>query len=293
MTDEHPQHFHHVGLLSHPMRQETLYLARQIAQWLNEQAIEATVLSDWDNQLLHDHMEEWDLVISLGGDGTMLRVARASAVHGVPVAGVNMGHLGFLTAFSPNSWREGLAAVLRGDYWLEKRLMLDVTWWCGSRFVCNDEALNDVVISRGALARLVEFETYIDGAWTTTYRADAVVIATPTGSTAYALAAGGPILPPELHNLVIVPVAAHLSLSRPLVLSGDATVEIVVHRSHQAVVTVDGQMMGEMEDGDRVVVRATQHKSHFVRIAGKTYFYRSILDRMEPKQLSSETGRKR
>ncbi|MBN1285328.1 MAG: NAD(+)/NADH kinase [Anaerolineae bacterium] len=292
MTDERAPHFHRVGLLSHPMRQESLYLARQIAQWLAEQSIEATILSQWDQGTVYDHLDDWDLIVSLGGDGTMLRAARASAIQGVPVVGINMGHLGFLTEFSPQSWQDGLAAVLRGEYWLEKRLLLEVTWWCGSRFVCRDEALNDVVISRGATARLVEFETYIDEAWTTTYRADALIIATPTGSTAYALAAGGPILPPELHNLVIVPVAPHLSLARPLVLSGDAGIEVIVHRSHQAVVTVDGQLMGELEDGDRVVVRAARHTSRFIRTGGRTYFYRSILDRMEPKQLS-ESGRTR
>ncbi len=293
MTDEPAHAFRRIALLPHPHRQETVYLAHQIVQWLEKQGITAIALHEWDRETVHQHAEGWDMVISIGGDGTMLRAARASAVWGVPVLGINMGHLGFLTAFDPHGWTESLAAVLRGDYWIEERLMLDVTWLRGDTQVCHDEALNDVVMGRGTMARLVEFETYIDSAWTTTYRADALIVATPTGSTAYALAVGGPILPPELHNVEIVPVAAHLSLSRPLVLSGDAIIEVVIHCSHEAMLAVDGQMLGTLANHDRVVIQATRHASRFVRVGERTYFYRSILDRMEPKQLSSGSGKQR
>jgi NAD+ kinase len=282
VTGESSHPFCHVGVLAHPQRPETFPLADQIAHWLREQGVVASVLTEWDQEGARADALGWDLVISIGGDGNVLRAARVCAVRGVPVLGVNMGRMGFLTEMSPSDWEEGLAAVLRGDYWLEDRLMIAAEWWHGGDFMCREEALNEAVVSRGVIARLVEFETYIDGAWTTTYRGDGLIVATPTGSTAYSLAVGGPILPPELRNLVLVPVAAHMCMDRPMVLSGDAVIEIVVHRRHQAILTVDGRLVGELEDGDRVVVRAADHVSHFVRTGEHTYFYRSILDRMEP-----------
>ena len=281
MVDERAAHFQRVGILAHPQRPETFAFADQVGHWLNDLDVEATVLTAWDQQ--HVDVSACDLAIAIGGDGTVLRVARICAAPGVPVLGINMGRLGFLAELSPSDWEAGLRAVMRGDYWLEERMMIVAEWRSNDAFIYREEALNEVVISRGLMARLVEFETYIDGAWTTAYRADALIIATPTGSTAYALAVGGPILPPELHNLIVVPVAAHLSLDRPLVLSGDAVVEVVTHCSHQAVLTVDGQLVGELRDGDRVTIRATEHVSRFVRTGERTYFYRSILDRMEPK----------
>ncbi len=282
MADERPRRFHRVGILAHPQRPETFALADQVARWLSEREIEATVLTRWDQE--HTDPAGWDLAIGIGGDGTVLRVARVCAAPGVPVLGINMGRLGFLAEMSPSDWQAGLTAVLRGDYWLEERLMIMAEWRSNDQLVYREEALNEVVISRGIIARLVEFETYIDDAWTTTYRADALIVATPTGSTAYALAVGGPILPPELRNLVLVPVAAHLSLDRPMVVSGDAVVEVVTHCAHQAVLTVDGRLAGQLQDGDRVIIRATGHVSRFVRTGERTYFYRSILDRMEPKK---------
>lgn len=281
MTDEHPRTFKCVGILAHPQRPETFSLADQVAAWLRARDIEATALMHWDQE--HTNPSGWNLAIGIGGDGTVLRAARVCAALGVPVVGINMGRLGFLAEMSPSDWQAGMAAVLRGDYWIEERLMIEAEWSTNSDVVYREEALNEVVISRGIVARIVEFETYIDSAWTTTYRADALIIATPTGSTAYALAVGGPILPPELRNLVVVPVAAHLSLDRPLVLSGNAVIEVVTHCSHQAVLTVDGRLAGQLEDGDRVTIRATGHVSRFVRTGERTYFYRSILDRMEPK----------
>lgn len=281
MADERPRSPRRVGVLAHPQRPETFALADQIARWLGERGVEATVLTTWDRERTDPAV--WDLVVAIGGDGTVLRAARLCAASGVPVVGVNMGRLGFLAEMSPGDWMNGLDAVLHGDYWTEERLMIVAELYSGDEMVCREEALNDVVISRGVVARLVEYETYIDRAWTTTYRADALIIATPTGSTAYALAVGGPILPPELHNMIIVPVAAHLSLDRPLVVSGDAIVEVVTHCSHQAVLTVDGRLAGEVGDGDRVVVRTSEHVSRFVRTGERTYFFRAILDRMEPK----------
>ena len=141
-----------------------------------------------------------------------------------------------------------------------------------------------MVISRGAIAKSVLLETYIDGGWTTTYHCDGLIVATPTGSTAYALAVGGPILPPELKNILVVPVAPHLSMERPMVLSQGATVEVTVDPTGtEVVLTVDGELLVGMESSDHVVIRASDSISRFVRLRERNYFYRSLLDRLEPR----------
>jgi NAD+ kinase len=151
--------------------------------------------------------------------------------------------------------------------------------------VCTD-ALNDVVISRGSIARSVWLETYIDDLWATTYNADGLIVASPTGSTAYALAVGGPILSPQLHNILLIPVAAHLSMDRPLVLSAESQVKVLViprNQGSEVTVTVDGELIATMGVNDYVIVRASDKISRFIRLREEGYFYRSLLDRLEPR----------
>ena len=144
------------------------------------------------------------------------------------------------------------------------------------------EALNDVVISRGSLARLIRADAHIDGGHLVTYAADGVIVATPTGSTAYALAVGGPILPPELHNILVIPIAPHLSLERAIVLSEGAIVDLRVSTDHEAILTVDGQFTLALADGDRVVVRASPYHARFARVQERTYFYKTLMARLRP-----------
>ena len=272
-----------VGVLAHPRRPATFHITDEIASWLRDRGLDVVSRSEWDEREIQKLAPSLDLIISIGGDGSVLRAARVCARHGVPIFGVNMGRLGFLTEAGPDNWRERLALALAGDYWLERRMMVTACLWRADEKITCDYALNDVVISRGIIARLVRLETYIDGRWTTTYRADGVIISTPTGSTAYALAVGGPILPPELNNLVVVPICAHLSMDRAIVLDGSATVEVVIRTGHQGVLTLDGQLIAELTDGDRIITRASEHTSSFVRVGERDYFYRSLLDRLEPK----------
>jgi NAD+ kinase len=151
--------------------------------------------------------------------------------------------------------------------------------------ISESDALNDVVISRGARTHIISLETYIDSDWATTYNADALIIATATGSTAYALACGGPILPPELRNILVVPVAPHLSLERPIVLPEGATIQVIVTPDSQSeiMLSADGIAMGDLCSGDQVVVQASGNVSRFVRLRERNYFYRSLLDRLEPR----------
>jgi NAD+ kinase len=274
-----------IGILAHPLRPDTAPLAQQVAESLKVHGMETWVRTTWDASRARPLVRGSDLVIAIGGDGAMLRAARVCAPENVPVLGINTGRLGFLTETSPESWERSLSALIGGQYWIEQRMMIHCEARRNDALLGTSDALNDVVISRGAIAKSVQLETYIDGGWTTTYHCDGLIIATPTGSTAYALAVGGPILPPELKNILVVPVAPHLSMDRPMVLSQGSTVEVVVEPSTVAevVLTVDGELLSHLESSDQVVIRASDSVSRFVRLRDRNYFYRSLLDRLEPR----------
>lgn len=276
----------HIGILAHPLRPQTAPVAEAIATYLRARGIDAWVHTRWEERDVQAQVQAAEMVVAIGGDGAMLRAGRVCAPYRVPVLGVNMGQLGFLTEISgPTTWEAPLDIVLNGDYWVEERMMIRAGLVRGGVEIAAGDALNDMVISRGAASRTIWLETYIDEDWTTTYHADALVVATATGSTAYALACGGPILPPELRNILIVPVAPHLSMERPIVLSQGATVDVIAAQvnSDEIVLWIDGVMMGTMQPDDRLRIQASGHISRFVRLRERNYFYRSLLDRLEPR----------
>ncbi len=275
-----------IGILAHPLRTQTFPVAEQIAESLAARNILTFVFTRWKEDDVKSQVADCDLVVAIGGDGAMLRAARVCAPVGVPVLGVNMGQLGFLTEVrDPEDWNQVLDRLVSQDYWIERRMMIRVSIIRDGVQLVTDDALNDVVISGNITGRMVQLETYIDGNWATTYFADALIIATATGSTAYALAVGGPILPPELNNILIVPSAPHLSMERPIVLSEGATVEARPTSSSRGeiVLTTDGIMLAHLEPEDLVRIHASEHSSLFVRMRGRNYFYRSLLDRLEPR----------
>jgi len=272
-----------IGILHHPRLPESLTLAQSVADRLDALGAAAWVTSIRDEEAITRALSELDLVVTLGGDGTILRAARLAAPRGVPILGVNMGQLGFLAELQPGEVFTKLAAVLAGQYWLEHRLMVQVT------SIHNDGhcklaspllALNDAVVGRGSLSRTVRVETHIDADYLTTYIADGVIVATPTGSTAYALAAGGPILQPELQNLLLAPIAPHLTVVHSLVLLPTAVVELKVTTDHPASLTIDGQNDIPLDSGDVVTITASPHVSRFLRLQPKAYFYRTLLERL-------------
>jgi NAD+ kinase len=280
-----PTDFRRVGVLYHPHKPRSRDLAEELASELQARDVEAWLGMSRDDEAVRAHVADLDLLIVLGGDGSMLRAARIAAGHNTPVLGLNMGRIGFLSEMDPGNWRELLPRAFDGRFWIEERMMLEAESRRGDKLLGRHLALNDVVASRGSLARVVHLETYIDGDYLTTYVADGLIISTPTGSTAYALAVGGPILPPELRNIVVIPIAAHLSLNRAIVLAEGSTVSMRVRTDHQAILTVDGQFEFELQDGDRVEVRASEHFSQFVRLGKRSDFYRTLLTRLEPKPL--------
>lgn len=225
-----------------------------------------------------------DLLITLGGDGSILRAARAAAPLGVPILGINLGRVGFLTESGPDMWQEVLTRVLEGAFWIEERFMLRATLLRQGKEPRYTEALNDVVIGRGARTRVVHLAVSVDGGYLTTYVADGLVVATPTGSTAYALAAGGPILPPQLRNILLVPVAPHLSMAYSLVLAEGVRVHIAIAEGRPAVLTVDGEVRGRLGAGDELVIEASQYVARFARVQECTYFYKTLVERLSPKR---------
>jgi NAD+ kinase len=278
-----PQAMKRIGLLHHPKLPATQPMANAMAEQTRAHGLEVWIGSTWDVQAVTEQIQDLDLLVTLGGDGSILRAARMASQHSVPVLGVKMGRLGFLAELDPEEWGEALPRLVAGDYWIEERMMLHAKYYRGEE--CRAyEALNDVVISRGTIARIVRLETYIDGSFLTTYAADGLIISTATGSTAYALAAGGPILPPELDNLLIIPIAPHLSMNRAIVLGKEDVVGVEVHTDHQAILTVDGQFEYDLQDGDWVTVQASAHPGRFVRLQDRTYFYRTLMDRLGYRQ---------
>lgn len=277
---ENPPAFQNIGLLYHPKLAESRVMAAEILEFIENLGASAWVSSSWSEEDIKKHLPTLDLLITLGGDGSMLRAARLTVGHTAPILGINMGRLGFLTEVEPAEWPDRIRQMLQGEYWVEERVMVHAEHHRQGQAVASYEALNEIVISRGQLARVVRLHTYIDGSFLTTYTADGLIISTPTGSTAYALAAGGPILPPELENFLLIPLAPHLSLERPIVLSKGVTVRVRISTDHMAVLTVDGQFELELTDEDQVVMGASPWVGRFVRLHERNYFYRTLLQRM-------------
>ncbi len=273
-----------VGVLYHPRLPVSFELAEEIARMLHEQW-QVTVWqgSTWDEPAVQERLPHLDLLVILGGDGSLLRGARMAAPWGIPILGVNLGRVGFLAECDVNNWCATLTEVMSGRAWIERRMMLYAESFRGEQPLGCHYALNEVVISRGSLARVVRLRTHIDGGYMTTYVADGLIVSTATGSTAYALAVGGPVLPPQLENILIIPIAPHLSMERAIVLDRGAMVEVGVRTDHQAMLTVDGQFEFTLEDGDRVVVRAAPHAARFVRVQPPHYFYRTLVARLRPR----------
>lgn len=275
-----------VGVMAHPLRPRSEPIAQRIAADLRAAGCDVWLRARWLATEVEPLIAESQLLIAIGGDGAMLNVARASAPLGIPVLGINVGRLGFLTELKMDEWdRQVITRLIDGDYRLESRMMIAAEVWRSGERIVSALALNDIVVSRARLPRAIQLDTRVDGAWATVYSADALIIASPTGSTAYALACGGPILPPELKNILLMPVAPHLSMDRALVLSEGANVDITTKLlpGREAIITADGVEFCVLHSEDRVLVRAAEPVSQFVRLRPPTYFYRSLLDRLEPR----------
>ncbi|MGD2148725.1 MAG: NAD(+)/NADH kinase [Anaerolineae bacterium] len=274
--------FGRVGVLYNGRIPQARSLAAEIEAWIC-QRVERVQVSAIEEILDALSLPELDLLLAVGGDGSILQAARLAAPHRVPILGINLGRVGFLTEAETDGWKAVLEHALIGDYWVEERIMLRVWASRGDEVVCEAHALNDAVVGRHGRGRAVHLRAEVDGGELATYVADGLIVATPTGSTAYALAAGGPILPPQLRNILLVPVAPHLSMDRPIVLAEGVTVRITVVGRRPAVLMVDGQVAADLENRDAVSVEASTHVARFARVRERTYFYKTLVSRLVPR----------
>lgn len=263
------------GIIFHPMREASVAFAEKIAGFLVSRGLTVWQCSSWEEARIRNQAAGCDLILSIGGDGTILRVARAITPSTTPILGINLGKLGFLSEFSASEAMEKLPAVLNGQGWKESRAMLEAEVSApgsSGRY----HALNDVVVARGASARLISIEVRLDGRTLTTYRADGVIVCTATGSTGYCLATGGPILHPEARDIVLKPIAPHFSIDQALVLPPDTQVTLKVSTGHEAMVSIDGQVEFPLGDGDEVVARISPCSAVLWRLRPRSYFYNSL-----------------
>jgi NAD+ kinase len=270
-----------VGIACKPLKEIVCAVVPPLLKWLHERGIETVV--DKETQACIDAGtsgvprelmgEKVDLLMVLGGDGTLLAAARALGGHDVPILAVNLGALGFLTSVTLDELYPVLEQVLAGKQRISNRMMLEATITHNGTVGEPRAALNDAVVNKSAMARMLDFDVYIDKNHVGHYRADGLIVSTPTGSTAYSLAAGGPIIHPALDAFVITPICPHMLTNRPLVVSDTARVQVDVSAAEEpAYLTLDGQTGVQLGPNDRVTVTKSAHKVQLVRPMDKSYF---------------------
>ena len=275
----------HPVVTAYPKMPEAFAEAEAMTAFLKEKGMDTACGSLYDEELRKRVKKgEFDMLIAVGGDGSVLRAGHLCAPSGVPILGVNLGRLGFLIQIDRKEWREYFEKLLSGEAWVENRMMVRAEHIRAGENLGVSNALNEVVVARGQNLRPVRLNALVDGRQLTSYVADGLIASTATGSTAYALAAGGPILPPELRNILLVPIAPHLSVDRAVVLSAGSSVSIVV-KSENAVLSVDGQPPTQLLEDDHVDVTVADVTAQFVRFGDPGYFYRNLTAHMNENSL--------
>jgi NAD+ kinase len=270
-----------VAIISKPAKPELASVIPQLGEWLRKNGYD--VVADPETAFYDSHYpivqrseiaaKKPEFVIVLGGDGTLLAAARVVAKSSIPILAVNLGSLGFLTEVPLSELYQTLEAVKKNSCSRESRSLLDCHVMRGDKNLAEFIALNDVVITKGTIARMTEVDVTINGEFVANYKADGVIIATPTGSTAYSLAAGGPVLEPSVNAFVITPVSPHALTNRPLVVRDSVQIIMTIRgASEEAYLTADGQSGMPVREGDSVSCRKSSHHVHLLRSAGRTFF---------------------
>jgi NAD+ kinase len=273
--------FRHVALIGKYQAQGSRSALEDIARFLGEQGCDIALEKETaKNTGITAHTildvlqigQQCDLCLVVGGDGTMLGIGRQLAQFGVPLVGINQGRLGFITDIAFDDYQTTLTPMLHGNYQEDSRWMMQAEVVRGGESVFNATAMNDVVVNRGASAGMVELRVEIDGRFVANQRADGLIIASPTGATAYALSAGGPLMHPSIGGWILAPIAPHTLSNRPIVLSdkGEIAIEIVAGRDPS--VNFDMQTFASLRHGDRIIVRRSAHQVQFLHPVGWSYF---------------------
>ncbi|HLC30858.1 MAG TPA: NAD(+)/NADH kinase [Dehalococcoidia bacterium] len=282
-----------IGILYHPRLPAAQALSGTLTEVLEGKGYQVWSASAWEEQGAKDLMAGTAAVVSVGGDGTIMRAARAIIPASVPILGIRFGRLGFLAEMDPDEALERVPRLLDGAGYVEERGMLQA--WCADTPVdpaLNEKhhplmtedtgfhALNDVAVARGGAGRPIYVQVTIDGEYFTTYRADAVVLATATGSTAYSFSAGGPVLRPTSASYVLTPVAPHGTFTNSLVLEPATRVQLTVHSDHGSILSIDGQVDITLKDGETVTVQRSPYTARFLRAGVEDGFYKGLLARL-------------
>jgi NAD+ kinase len=270
-----------IGIVSKPKKAEIREIVPQLVEWLHKRDIEVSIdketgsiLESSEKCLTRNELPgKVDLLVVLGGDGTLLAAARALYRHEVPIFAVNLGDLGFLTVITRDEMYPALEGVLSGNYRSERRVQIEGELVRADEALSTFRALNDVVLNKGAIARIQDFEVYADGDFISNYKSDGLIVSTPTGSTAYSLAAGGPVVSPTVEAFIVTPICAHTLTNRPLVLQDSANIEIIVKSQREAAyLTVDGQVGIATHSEDIIRVRKSDSYVELIQPPQRNYY---------------------
>jgi NAD+ kinase len=251
-----------------------------VVSWLQSQGLDAWRGTSEEGRDQQESLQNIDLLVALGGDGTVLRAARLAIPLQIPILTVALGRLNFMAELGPNELPVGITKLLQGEGWYEQRSLIHASVQRAGQTAAEFTALNEVVLSRGDVSRTLTVDVQVDDIPLTTYRADGVIVATATGSTAYALSAGGPIMDPRARALVLVPVAAHLTAVPAMVLHEDSVVTFRAHPHYHAAFSVDGRDDGLINEGDEIQIRRSKHVCTFARVQPPTQLYASFVQRL-------------
>ncbi len=270
-----------VGLIVNYKKEKTREIACKIIDWLNSKKLKVCIEGNRGKEIGKEELncpaEEFfkkvDLIISLGGDGTLLRAARLAAPENIPVFGINLGGLGFLTQICIDDLERSLEKLYQGRYFLDERMMLNCAVKRKEEEIKKFTALNDVVIGKGAFARIICLSTYVNNDYVITYSADGLVVSTSTGSTAYSLSAGGPIVNPNINSIILTPICPHTLSARPLIIGEKDRVKITLESNEEKVmVTIDGQEGFVLQPKDEVIIKKSGHKARLITFKDKSFY---------------------
>jgi len=275
-----PRRIRRIGIVVKPGSRSSAEIAGALVKWLSRRGIHAeldlrtaAMLKRPGGSEREALAETCDILVAVGGDGTLLSLARTAAAAGTPILGINLGSLGFLTEVPIDDMFPALSGVLEGRYDIQERMRLRASVVRGGRETARHDLLNEIVINKSALARILTIDVTVNGRSVTTYKSDGLILSTPTGSTAYSLSAGGPIVDPQVSAMVLTPICPHTLSNRPLVLPQDVVVEMSLRNSHEDVyVTIDGQVGFPLVGDDRVRARRAPHPVRLIRSLGQDYF---------------------
>jgi len=273
-----------VGILYHPKKEAAGILADKLKQSIESRGINAWSSSAWEVEEARARLNGTELLLTIGGDGTILRAVQTIVPEPIPVTGINLGNLGFMTELSVTEVEDGINDLLDGKGWIDERYLLEAEIATGGGLEPQKYyALNDVVLARGSVARVIHIEARINEELLTTYKADGVIVATATGSTGYSLAARGPILYPQSRELLLVPIAPHLSSSYSLVLPDSAVINLKLTTYHSATISIDGHINSNLSSNVEITIKHSLNTVKFLRIHPRNKFYSSLERKLKGK----------